>query len=139
MIASIILNRSTFYRIQLYENMMNKINPTSMIANRQTNELTIQWNDGHASVYSFGLLRAACPCASCRGGHENMRPTPDPEVFTASYDDSPATHMQKMEAVGAYAITIAWEDGHQYGIYNWPYLRMLCPCPVCREGARHGG
>lgn len=93
------------------------------------------WNDGHQSVYSFVLLRQACPCAECRGGHENMRSEPDDVMFILQMGDSPATHIRKVEAVGSYALTIEWEDGHHYGIYNWHYLRALCPCSTCRPKA----
>ena len=111
------------------------IAPLNISANRQTRVLTIEWSDGHTSRYSFELLRSACPCASCRGGHENMRSEPDPEVFSHSLGDTPATRMVNIEGVGSYAISILWEDGHQYGIYNWPYLRALCPCEECRAKA----
>lgn len=111
---------------------MGDLRPSGITANRQTQELTIQWSDGHTSLYPFALLRYACPCAQCRGGHENMRSEPDPEVFTRSLEDTPATRLQNIEAVGGYALTIQWEDGHHYGIYNWNYLRALCPCPICR-------
>ncbi len=112
--------------------MTNPITPTGITANRQSREMTITWSDGHTSVYPFVLLRAACPCASCRGGHEYMSPEPDEEVFSTRLPDSPQTRINQVEAVGAYAITIAWEDGHHFGIYNWHYLRELCPCPECR-------
>lgn len=105
---------------------------TKITADRQSREMTVTWNDGHVSVYPFSLLRAACPCASCRGGHEYMRPEPDEEVFSTQLGDTPSTRMTKVEAVGSYAITIAWEDGHHFGIYNWHYLRKLCPCSECR-------
>ena len=107
--------------------------PAGLTANKTQRELTIQWKDGHTSVYPFGLIRAACPCASCRGGHENMRPEPDPEVFQRKFEDSAATRLAQIEAVGQYAITIEWEDGHHYGIYNWHFLRALCPCAECRS------
>jgi DUF971 family protein len=106
--------------------------PVSITASRKKREVVIQWSDEHNSTYSFGLLRAACPCASCRGGHENMRPEPDPEVFTRSLEDSPETHLINIREVGTYAVSFAWEDGHDFGIYNWHYLRALCPCEECR-------
>lgn len=106
--------------------------PQMISANRATRLLMIEWNDGHVSTYPFGLLRAACPCASCRGGHENMSSEPDEEVFEVELPESPATRMRKLEAVGSYAITIEWEDGHHFGIFNWSYLRKLCPCEICR-------
>ncbi len=108
--------------------------PTNINANKSKKEFTVTWSDGHVSVYPFGLLRAACPCASCRGGHEKMSSEPDEAVFSAQLEDSPATRLTNVVAVGSYALTIVWEDGHDYGIYNWHYLRALCPCPVCRSG-----
>lgn len=114
---------------------MVNISPTGITANRQTSELTIVWDDGHTSVYPFSLIRHACPCAECRGGHENMRSVPDPEVFFLPDEDTPSTHLRNLDAVGTYALTFEWEDGHHYGIYQWQYLRALCPCPVCRQGS----
>jgi len=108
--------------------------PSNITANRQSREMTVTWSDGHTSVYPFGLLRAACPCASCRGGHENMRPEPDAAVFEARLSDTAQTRIAQVEAIGSYGITINWEDGHHFGIYNWYYLRKLCLCPKCREG-----
>jgi DUF971 family protein len=114
--------------------MMNYVlKPTGITADRQGRVMTVQWSDGHTSVYPFSLLRHACPCAECRGGHDNMRAEPDPEVFSLPVEDSPATRMVRVEPVGSYGLTIEWEDGHHYGIYNWNYLRLLCPCPVCRS------
>jgi DUF971 family protein len=113
---------------------MTEPKPTGITANRQAREMEITWNDGHSSIYPFMLLRAACPCASCRGGHDKMGAEPDEEVFQAHLPDSAMTSLNKLEAVGTYAITIEWQDGHHYGIFNWHYLRALCPCPECRAG-----
>ena len=62
-----------------------------------------------------------------------MHDEPDPTVFEKQLDDSQATRISNVRAVGSYALTIVWEDGHDYGIYNWHYLRALCPCPADRE------
>ncbi|MCX6034934.1 MAG: gamma-butyrobetaine hydroxylase-like domain-containing protein [Chloroflexi bacterium] len=42
--------------------------PTSITANCGKKELAVLWDNGHASLYTFSLLRAGCPCAECRGG-----------------------------------------------------------------------
>lgn len=107
--------------------------PKSITADKNDRVLTIVWGDDHASKLPFGLLRAACPCAECRGGHENMRSEPDPDVFALQLPESPATKIRNVEAVGSYALTIEWEDGHHFGIYNWRFLRLLCPCPICQQ------
>ena len=93
--------------------------PTSLTANRQTKELTVVWDDGHTSVYPFSLLRAGCPCAECRGGHDKMSDEPVPEIFDMHLPDSPATRQKNILPVGLYAITPVWEDGHDYGIFDW--------------------
>lgn len=112
-----------------------KFKPTGITVNREQRKVAISWEDGHESPYPFSLLRHACPCAECRGGHANMSAEPDPDVFKLPDEDSPSTRIANLEAVGAYAITITWEDGHHYGIYNWEYLRALCTCAECRPEA----
>lgn len=104
---------------------MNGIKPANITANRITREFIIKWEDDETSQFSFSLLRHACPCAECRGGHDKMGSKPDPAIFDLADEDTPATHLVNIEAVGSYAITPYWEDGHHYGIYTWEYLRAL--------------
>jgi DUF971 family protein len=111
--------------------------PTAITADRTKKQLTVEWSDQHTSLYPMPLVRAACPCAACRGGHENMRPEPDPAVFTLDLPDVEATRIEKLSAVGSYGVLFQWEDGHNAGIYNWHYLRALCPCPICRAEFGH--
>ena len=106
--------------------------PAGIRVNRNTRKLTIQWKDNHSSDYSFSLLRHACPCVACRGGHDQMSDRPDPGVFNLPQDDSNRTHLEEVVSVGSYAVSIQWGDGHSAGIYNWEYLRLLCPCSDCR-------
>jgi DUF971 family protein len=107
--------------------------PSSINANRANKELTVVWDDGQISRYSFSLLRAGCPCAECRGGHDRMSDTPDPEVFATPASDTPATRLTTLVPVGSYGITPVWEDGHDAGIFQWHYLRAMCPCEQCRQ------
>jgi DUF971 family protein len=39
------------------------------------------------------------------------------------------------ELVGNYAMSFAWIDGHDAGIYTWTFLRDLCPCDQCEAEA----
>jgi len=117
---------------------MSDFKPTKITANRDESILIVDWDDGHPSRYPFSLVRNACPCAECRGGHRNMSSEPDPVFFEMPLEDSLRTKLRKIEAVGTYALTIEWEDGHHYGIYNWNYLRALCPCQVCRQEFQNG-
>lgn len=110
---------------------MERYKPANIIANRKSSQFVIEWDDGHSSIYPFSLLRWACPCVDCRGGHEYMGEIPELDEFSLPEEETPAHRIRKVEAVGTYAITIEWEDGHSFGIYNWDFLRALCPCPVC--------
>jgi DUF971 family protein len=112
--------------------------PSGVTANRQTRQVSINWEDGHESVYSFTFMRHACPCAECRGGHEGMGGLPEASIYYLPDEDTPATRLRNLEAVGTYALTFEWEDGHHYGIYNWNYLRAICPCPICRAEQENG-
>jgi DUF971 family protein len=62
-----------------------------------------------------------------------MGPEPDPAVFEAQFEDGPRNRLANIRPTGTYGITIVWEDGHDYGIYNWHYLRALCPCTIHQE------
>jgi DUF971 family protein len=110
--------------------------PTNITATRAQARLTIEWSDGRTSVYPFEVLRSACPCAQCRGGHENMKPEPDPSMLIIPLMNASATRLVGIEPVGNYAINIEWEDGHKYGIYNWHYLRVLADEIEAQQKAR---
>ena len=62
-----------------------------------------------------------------------MKSEPDEEMFTKVMENNSSTQVSNVVATGSYAHTIVWEDGHDYGIYNWHYLRKLCPCAECRK------
>jgi len=110
------------------------IKPTAIQISKSRRVLVLPWEDGHRSEYPFDGLRAACPCAECKGGHANMGGPPDPDVFLLT----PAQSYELIGAdvVGNYALQLLWQDGHRYGIYTWDYLRGLCPCEECRRKIR---
>ena len=108
----------------------NSVRPVRLAADRDAQALTVEWADGHVSVYSYEGLRRACPCAECRGGHGAMSEPVDPVVFhlpgLMSYD------IEELRPAGHYALQIVWDDGHASGLWRWDALRGLCPCAVCQ-------
>ena len=99
--------------------------PTGIKADRTEHILTITWDDGRVSRYPFVGLRAACPCAECKGGHANMGGPADPAQVRDTPDNG--ITINNLQAVGAYALQFMWSDGHEAGIYTWQYLRQADP------------
>lgn len=99
--------------------------PVDISANREQARMTIKWNTGEISEFPFDLLRNSCPCAVCRGGHQNMKSQPDDAMFIIPLMDAKMTKLTGINPVGGYAISLEWADGHSHGIYTWDYLYAL--------------
>jgi DUF971 family protein len=54
---------------------------------------------------------------------------PDADAVRETVDES--INLDRVDAVGGYALQFAWSDGHSSGIYTWEYLRLACPCAEC--------
>jgi len=94
-------------------------------------ELLIEWRDGHESRYAGPVLRGLCPCASCQDedtGQRLVLPMHIPDTL----------EFRGIEMVGHYALQFEWSDGHRTGIYSFDRLRELCPCAECRNALRSG-
>lgn len=107
--------------------------PTGITLDRKNKLLIIKWEDGAECRYALGLLREACPCVECRGGHANMGQKPDvntllggPGSLTIPLARAKSYEIARLTPVGNYALMPEWTDGHKAGIYTWSYLRELC-------------
>ncbi len=101
--------------------------PTDLKIDRRDG-LRIEWADGHRCHYPLAYLRKQCPCATCR--HEREAAAPSGEglsltVLPANVDR--AAEFRDARLVGHYAMQITWADGHATGIYDFRYLRAICP------------
>jgi DUF971 family protein len=107
-----------------------KTDPADIEVHIPDRAMTIQWGDGHRSVYPFDLLRKECPCAVCR---EARAATDDLfKVVTNTVGPGEVT-VTGAEQVGRYAVRFNWSDGHNTGIYSYEYLRAICPCEMCQK------
>ena len=102
------------------------IRPTNIDLDRDAGVLRITWPEGKVCTYPLSNLREACPCAECRGGHEQMGRAYDPEHILV-LKPARAYGVVSVELVGNYALQFDWDDGHNTGIYTWDYLYRLCP------------
>ena len=94
--------------------------PRQIVNNRRRRVLDIVWNDGSAQQLPHTTLRAQCKCTVCEsnrllaGAMQITPATPAPEVCI---DD--------IRQIGVYGVQLVFSDGHERGIYPWPYLREL--------------
>ncbi len=94
----------------------------------QNEGVRIRWGDHHEAIYPNPYLRECCQCASCVdewSGNKKIASDQIPEDIQVT----------SIKAMGRYAISIHWTDGHQTGIYPFDYLRKICPCGVCKDRA----
>ena len=93
----------------------------------ESDNLNIEWDDGHSSFIPLRTLRDSCPCAGCQGETVLLK-----TYKPAQQDLKPGRYnLMGIQQVGHYAIQISWGDGHDTGIYTWDFLRDLCECPAC--------
>jgi DUF971 family protein len=74
--------------------------------------LALRWADGTTAHFDFEELRRNCPCAECRGVRDQGREPGgrDPHAIDA-------------KLIGAWGMSLRWDDGHDTGIYAWSVLR----------------
>lgn len=112
---------------------LGRTDPTDIEVNIPDRAVTIQWGDGHRSIFPFDLLRKECPCAVCREGRHAVAADPF-KVVTSAVKPGEVT-IADAEKVGWYALRFVWSDTHDTGIYAYDYLRSICPCAACTSAA----
>jgi len=91
--------------------------PIDIAHSKSRNEVVVTWEGGVASTYSAPYLRSWCPCASCQGHGNEVK-----------YLGAPGeTQIVKLFEIGAYALGIRYQDGHDDGIYTWEWLWKISP------------
>ena len=87
--------------------------------------VSIEWSDGHNSIYDAMYLRINCGCAECVEEWSN-RKLLDPASVPADI------RAEDYLMVGRYAVQFLWSDAHYTGIYPFKVLRQLCQCDQCK-------
>jgi DUF971 family protein len=87
----------------------------------------------HTLNIPSNILRRECPCASCqqrRGDTSHETPLTGQakkssllKVIHASSEEE--YNLEKIWLLGNYAIGMKWADGHDSGIYTFPFLKEL--------------
>ncbi|GAA6135567.1 DUF971 domain-containing protein [Oceaniserpentilla sp. 4NH20-0058] len=90
--------------------------PSVIKFHKQSQLLELAWADV-SNQLSAEMLRVLSPSAEVRGHGKGN------EVLQFAKKD---VRILKLEPVGNYALKITFDDGHDSGLYNWPYLQELC-------------
>lgn len=92
------------------------MNPTGITYHKRSKTLELSYPGGEAKQIPAELLRVYSPSAEVRGHSEAERVLQTGKKHVA---------VSGIDAVGNYAIRIAFDDGHDTGIYSWAFLRDL--------------
>ena len=90
--------------------------PVTIDVDRSTG-LVLTWSDGATSRFELEELRRHCPCAQCRNRRDRNLP-----VWPLASSPQPL-RIVDAGLVGAWGMSITWNDGHSTGIYSWELLR----------------
>jgi len=89
---------------------------------KEDNKIIIKWSNDETQELTLQQLRDGCPCVNCKGEtvlFESYIPIKTPFKPAGFYE------IDKIEAVGNYAVQIKWKDGHDTGIYSWDVLKNI--------------
>lgn len=92
---------------------MSKPRPLEVNLHQKSKYLEISFDDGARFELPCEFLRVWSPSAEVRGHG------PGEEVLQLGKED---VNIEKIEPVGAYAIALHFDDGHNTGIYSWDTL-----------------
>ena len=93
-----------------------KVTPTDIRLHQQSRMLEIKFDDGKEFALPCEYLRCFSPSAEVRGHG------PGQEVLQVGKEK---VNITMIEPVGSYAVVLHFDDGHNTGIYSWPYLYEL--------------
>ena len=90
--------------------------PSKIHYHKKAREIELTYADGNSHRLAVEYLRVFSPSAEVRGHH------PSQAVLQVGKKD---VGLKNIEPVGRYAIKLAFDDGHDSGLYSWEYLYEL--------------
>ena len=100
------------------------LQPTALKLTEQRS-LEIVWSDGKKMDYPFGVLRKACPCATCREKKRAESAKPKGLLQVLSAAETVPLAVTHMRPVGNYAYNITFSDDHSSGLFTMELLREI--------------
>jgi DUF971 family protein len=90
--------------------------PTEIRLSPDKRTLTVSFDDGQNFPIAAELLRVESPSAEVQGHSAAQK-----RLVAGKRD----VRILAIQPVGSYAVRLRFDDGHDTGIFTWPYLRQL--------------
>ena len=93
--------------------------PLDVTLHAATGRVELLWSDGVRASVGGQRLRQACRCAHC----VSLRHAGQPVAAAAD------CAVSQLHPIGEMGLQLVFSDGHDRGIYPWPYLYELAVAP----------
>jgi DUF971 family protein len=90
------------------------MSPLAVGNSQSKQQLRLNWPDGREQLLDHADLRRQCPCSQCRAFRL--------QGLTVKVDSR--IRVVELNSQG-YGLQLVFSDGHERGIYPWPYLAEL--------------
>lgn len=90
--------------------------PLNVSFKKANSVLEIEFDNGEIFQYTAEYLRVESPCTEVKG-HGTLQ--------KRIIGGCRCVAIQEIESIGNYAIRLHFSDGHNSGIFSWPYLHTL--------------
>ena len=90
--------------------------PTDIKLQKRSRRLLVQFSDGVLFSLTAEYLRVHSPSAEVQGHGA------DEPILVV---DKEGVNIERIEAIGRYAVRLIFDDGHDTGLYTWPILYEL--------------
>ncbi|MET0848208.1 MAG: DUF971 domain-containing protein [Pseudomonas sp.] len=92
------------------------MNPLAVGNSQSKQQLRLNWPDGREQLLDHVELRRQCPCSQCWAFRlQGLTVKVDARIRVIELNQQ------------GYGLQLIFSDGHQRGIYPWPYLAQLTP------------
>jgi DUF971 family protein len=92
------------------------VTPTEIRLKKESKILIVSFDDGSEFQFSCEYLRVHSPSAEVKGHG------PGQETLQTGKEH---VGIEAIEPIGHYAVRLKFDDGHDTGLYTWPYLHEL--------------
>jgi DUF971 family protein len=90
--------------------------PVELKYSNATRALSVRFDDGSSFQLPAEYLRVESPSAEVQGHGSGQKQT---------VAGKRSVGIARIEPIGRYAVRIVFDDGHDTGLFSWPYLHEL--------------